>query len=370
MNAKGLVFLSCLIIFCFYFGNAAAKPTAQDVAAELGLKQSALRSEQLPGWKKLTKIVLWGDATQLKFYQSHFPQLKFFASTNVTEVKRELADADALIGYCIPALFDSKLDLSYIHSLAVGVEGCVNADSLSPHTTLLTNSQRLSAPEIAEHAIALMFSLVRRLDQYALNQREKNWDRNVAPDSDAIWEISGRTMLVVGLGGIGTETARRASSLGMKVIATRNSSQKGPDFVNYVGLPQEVLKLASQADIVVNTVPLTDKTHGIFNRPFFEAMKPSAYFINVARGKSVITKDLIEALNQQQLAGAGLDVTDPEPLPSDHPLWQQPRVIITPHVAYRSEKLRHRVQLIAVDNLRRYLAGDKLWSLVDRTKGY
>jgi len=177
-------------------------------------------------------------------------------------------------------------------------------------------------------------------------------------------------MLVVGLGGIGTETAKRAHGLGMKVIATRNSSRKGPEYVDYVGLSGELLALAKQADIVVNTVPLTEKTTGLFDATFFDAMKESAYFINIARGKSVVTEELLQALQSGELAGAGLDVVDPEPLPKEHPLWTQARVIITPHVAYRSEQLRERNILLAIENLKRFIAGKPIYSVVNTKRGY
>src|SRR3954465_7145840 len=119
-------------------------------------------------------------------------------------------------------------------------------------------------------------------------------------------------------------SGKRAHALGMKVVATRASGRTGPDFVSYVGLPDELPKLASEADFVVNTAPLTPQDTGIFDAAFFAKMKPTAYFINVARGKSVVTSALVEALNSKKIAGAGLDVTDPEPLPSDHPLWKAP----------------------------------------------
>jgi phosphoglycerate dehydrogenase-like enzyme len=177
-------------------------------------------------------------------------------------------------------------------------------------------------------------------------------------------------MLVVGLGGIGSEVAKRAHALGMKVVATRASGRAGPDFVSYVGLPDELPKLAGEADFVVNTAPLTPQTTGIFDAAFFAKMKPTAYFINVARGKSVVTSALVEALNGKKIAGAGLDVTDPEPLPPEHPLWKAPNVIITPHVANDSD-LGYDAQIKVVqENLRRYVAGERMLSVVDVSKGY
>jgi len=354
----------------FYSHSLLSAPTAESIIEQLQLRESQLNARDMPGWRKLQKIVLWGDQQTANDFKTAFPALEFIASNDIAEVKAQLKHADGYIGYCIGELFTESVNVSYIQSLAVGVEGCVNAKAIQDGAITLTNAQRLSAPGIADHAIGLMYSLVRRLDQYGARQAAKTWDRQVASGDDKVWEIAGRTMLVVGLGGIGTETARRAHGLGMRVIATRNSRKQGPDFVEYVGLSDELLTLVRQADVVVNTVPLTDKTHGLFDKNFFKAMPNHAYFINIARGKSVVTEDLIEALNLGELAGAGLDVTDPEPLPEQHPLWHQPRVIITPHIAYRSEKLRERVRIIARENLKRYLQGEKLLSVVNIQRGY
>lgn len=350
--------------------NAKNSSPANEIINQYHLRESKIPSRQMSGWKKPEKIVLWGNSNQLEHFQKSFPDITFFASNDVNFVAEQLKDADAFIGYCIPKLLSQSLNVSWIQSLAVGVENCINADGIKNSNIIITNTQRLSAPEIAEHAIAMMFSLVRRLDQYSQSQNQSKWDGQLAAGTDKVWEIEGRTMLVVGLGGIGTETAKRAHGLGMKVLATRNSSRNGPDFVSYVGLSDELFDLTAKADIIVNTVPLTKKTKGMFNLDFFKKMKPNAYFINVARGKSVVTDDLLTALKNGNLAGAGLDVTDPEPLPADHPLWKQPRVIITPHVAYRSEKLRQRVMILAKENLRRYVNGEKLLSVVNISKEY
>jgi phosphoglycerate dehydrogenase-like enzyme len=140
--------------------------------------------------------------------------------------------------------------------------------------------------------------------------------------------------------------------------------------VSYVGLPDELPKLASEADFIVNTAPLTPQTTGIFDAAFFAKMKPSAYFINIARGGSVVTSALVDALNSKKIAGAGLDVTDPEPLPADHPLWKAPNVIITPHVSNDSDLgFDSQIQVVR-ENLRRYAAGEKMLSVVDVSRGY
>src|SRR5262249_54040953 len=146
-------------------------------------------------------------------------------------------------------------------------------------------------------------------------------------------DLEGRTLLIAGLGGIGIDIAERAHAFKMRIIATRATGHEGPSYVEYVGLADELPKLITQADFVVDVLPLTPETQGVFNAAMFARMKPSAYFINVGRGQTVVTDDLVAALNAKKIAGAGLDVTDPEPLPKGHPLWKAPNTVITPHVA-------------------------------------
>jgi phosphoglycerate dehydrogenase-like enzyme len=182
--------------------------------------------------------------------------------------------------------------------------------------------------------------------------------------------LRGKTLLVVGLGGVGTEIAWRANSLGMTVVATRSSSREGPDFLDYIGLPEELPLLASRADVVVNALPLTPQTTGIFDKAFFDNMKPGSIFISVGRGRSTVTDALVAALDSGKLYGAGLDVTDPSPLPADSPLWQMNNVIITPHVAAASQSSMQRTAIIAAENLRRYVDGGNLLNVVNMQAGY
>ena len=156
----------------------------------------------------------------------------------------------------------------------------------------------------------------------------------------------------------------------MTVIATRDGGAGKPDFVSYVGKPDELLALARKADVIVSSVPLTPQTTGLYDAAFFAALKPTAIFVNVARGGSVVTAELVKALDEHRLAGAGLDVVDPEPLPPDHPLWKAPRVLITPHTSARSDLPGEARWTLAVENLRRYVAGEKMLLVVDPKRGY
>lgn len=234
---------------------------------------------------------------------------------------------------------------------------------------LLTNMQRVAGPVMAEHVIAMMLAYARGLHFYIPERMAGRWTRELPPPGQML-TLEGKTVLVVGLGGIGVEVARRAHALGMRVVAIRASGREGPSYVSYVGLPDELHGLAGTADFVVNTTPLTPATTGMFDAKFFEATKPGAFFVNVGRGQSVVQADLIEALHSGRIAGAGLDVTDPEPLPADSPLWRMPNVILTPHVSAASDLGNAARFAIAAENLRRYAAGERMLSVVDVNRGY
>jgi phosphoglycerate dehydrogenase-like enzyme len=253
--------------------------------------------------------------------------------------------------------------------MGAGVERCVAIPAFAERGIVLTNMQKVAGSVMAEHVLAFMFGLTRGFASYVPAQAKGEWADEAVPES-RMWEVRGRTMLIAGLGGIGTEVARRAHALGMSVIATRNSGTDGPDYVTEVGLPDKLLPFAGLADVIVNTLPLTEETRGLFDRAFFDAAKHGALFINVGRGGTVVTADLVAALKDGRIGGAGLDVTDPEPLPPDHPLWRAPNVLITPHVSASLEGNEGPRWILARENLRRYATGGKLLSEVDLAEGY
>jgi phosphoglycerate dehydrogenase-like enzyme len=337
----------------------------------LGLRESSVASRDVPGWKKPDRILvrtIFG-AQALEALQAAVPGVELVPVNTVEEAVQAVPGAQAIIGFCEQEIFDGADQLHWVQSYFAGVESCVSLPG-AQSGILLSNGQRLSSPTIGDHAIALTYALVRGIDAYQSVQASGNWNPGAVTSIRGFGELSGRTMLVVGLGGIGTQVAQRAHALGMRVVATRGSRREGPDYIAYVGLADEAVKLAAEADVVVNAAPLTAATRGMFNREFFRAMKPGAYFISVGRGGSTVTADLVAALREGEIAGAGLDVTDPEPLPSDHPLWSTPRVIITPHVAAQSAETFQRIIALVGENLRRYAAGDPLLSVVDVKRGY
>jgi len=351
--------------------EADAADPVQVMIAELGLQEAAAPVRESPGWQKPRKVVvLLRQPEHLPALQAAAPGIEIVAVESAEQAAQAVVDAQALLGACDEDIVAKGPQLHWIQVYSAGVDRCVGNASLLLGDRILTNGQKIGSPALAEHAIAMMMALVRALDVYHANQLNGSWQRDVGMEREEFLELEGRTVLVVGLGGIGTQIARRAHGLGMRVIATRGSRREGPAYVEYVGLAEETLELARQADVVINAAPLTQQTRGLFDAAFFKAMKPTAYFVSVGRGASTVTDDLVAALNAGEIAGAGLDVTDPEPLPDGHPLWTTPRVIISPHTAGRSDKSSERLSLLVAENLRRYVAGEPLLSVVDIERGY
>ncbi len=370
----------CGLVLYLYLGISASAAGPDAATAQLikdmGLREAVAPISTSSVWQKPRRIVVTMLDRQMASKPDAVAWLKQVAGDAeiVVATSREvpaaqLEDADVLLGYCTHENLSNGKALRYILNYSAGVDRCTSSPLAQSREILVTNMQRIYGPGIAEHVIGMMYTLTRKLYVFRDRQRERHWDR-AAVERTSMQEVQGRTLLVVGLGGIGTEIARRAHGLGMRVLATRNSSHEGPEFVAYVGLSDELHTLASQADVVVNATPLTPETTGLFDRSFFRGMKPGAYFINVGRGRSVETADLIEALNSERLGGAALDVTDPEPLPPSHPLWTAKNVFITPHISAGSDEQMGRYWLVVRENLRRYVNGERMLSVVDLKRGY
>jgi phosphoglycerate dehydrogenase-like enzyme len=373
--AASLTLVSCIAVPAAF----AQETDAARVVAELGLREAPTAVRERKAWRAPKKIVVLGGGPQPGSAHDAIskaaPGAKVVLVASSEEMAKEAVDADVVAGLtseggiCEPEVLDNAKQLRWVYSFSAGVERCVAVPSVKERDLLITNMRAIDGATIAEHSIAMALALARGLDMFLEAQAEERWARN-ADARSRMRTLNGKTMLVVGLGGIGAEVAERAHGIGMKVIATRNSGRTGPSFVSYVGLPDELLKLAGQADVVVNTTPLTAATTGLFDAKFFAAMKPTGYFINVARGGAVVTQDLVAALNEGRIGGAGLDVTDPEPLPPEHPLWKAKNVIITPHVSSGSDMRPEQRMTFIRENMRRYVAGEKMLSEVDIARQY
>ena len=370
-----------LLVFVLIGFSAQAEPEADSEAAtiieELGLRAAAEPMARPAGWKP-GKVLVTAPPMLVQITPNYLQKLRSVAGdvelviddsgAFVPDVKL-LDGVDAVIGLCHPGTVAAAPDLQWIHNYFVGMDRCAGLTTEQVSGRTFTNGKRLSGPAIAEHSIAMVLSLARGLPAYHRAQVASKWDNSLRQQV-RFGELKGKTLLVVGLGGIGTEVAWRAHGLGMKVTAIRNSSRSGPDYVSYVGLSSELLTLAAEADVVVNALPLTAKTTGLFDETFFSKVKEGSLFISVGRGKSTDTGALIAALDSGRVYGAGLDVTDPEPLPADSPLWQMDNVIITPHSSAAGSDSLKRGAIIAVENLRRYVAGEPMLNVVNMAAGY
>ena len=338
---------------------------------ERGLREGASPTRQDDGWTSPEKI-LWRNRWPDRFPMlAHVaPGVEIIPFDSLEEAAELVSDADAVIGVATPEILAAGDRLRWIQVGSAGVERYLDIPRLGSGEVLLTNGQRLASPVIAEHVMALTLALSRGLNRAVAAQVESEWRRFEIGDNAPLTQLRGKTMLVVGLGGIGTEVARLAHGAGMRVTAIRSSRRSGPAFVARVGLNEDLRSFLAEADVVVNCLPMTPDTDGLFDAELFSLMKPTAFFVNVGRGGTVDTGALVAALRQGLIAGAGLDVTDPEPLPGDHPLWQAPNLVITPHFAAWSDAGRELHWLLYRENLRRFVVGEPLLSVVDPQRGY
>lgn len=345
----------------------------QALIEELAVEESNIAVRDLPFWRKPKKIYIvppgYDDeerAMQMRSAREVVGDVEL-VQISYPIPDEVINDAEVLLARCTPRIIRQASNLRWLQDSRHGVDLCM-VPEIQDKQFILTNAQHTSGPPIADHVIALMTMLTRGLHNFHRYQLQGVWKER--PIEFPMLELSDKTMLVVGLGGVGTAVAKRANGLGMRVLAIRKSSRDGPDYVEYVGLSHELYDLASQADVIVNNLPLTDETRGLFDRKFFDSVKRGAYFISVARGESTVTDDLIAALKDGRLTAAGVDVTDPEPLPDGHDLWSLENIIITPHVAAMTDQGRWRRWAVIRENLRRYVNGDKMLNVVDVSLGY
>src|SRR5580700_1927378 len=240
---------------------------------------------------------------------------------------------------------------------------------LIAHPVQITNFREIYNDHIAAHIMSFVLAFARGLHVYLPQQLRREW-RPVPRESGDVVHLPEATALIVGVGGIGGETARLASAFGMRVIGVDERRPSPPPGVAELHRAAALDELLPRADFVVLTVPHTPETQGFMNRARFQRMKRSAFFINIGRGMTTRLGDLVAALKAGEIAGAGLDVFEEEPLPADHPLWTLPGVLITPHTAGYGPYLDERRFEVLRDNCRRFLTGQPLRNLVDKTRWF
>lgn len=291
-------------------------------------------------------------------------ELRFLPAAQVTE--KDLANVDAIIGNVPAELLPAAKKLRWLQLNTAGAD-IYCKEGVLKDGVLLTNATGAYGLALSEHLLAQLLAMMKKLYPYYDNQKAGLWR-----DEGHVTSIEDATVLILGIGDIGRAFARRVKALGAYVIGVRRREGAKPVGVDEIGTMAELDSLLSRADVVVSVLPGTAATTGLFDKARFAAMKKGAYFLNIGRGNAVVTDDLIEAMQEGTLAGAALDVTDPEPLPADHPLWQAPNVYITPHISGDDHlsATQDKIVQIAARNLTAFLQGAPLENLVNRETGY
>jgi len=292
-------------------------------------------------------------------------KLAAVSSLDKKELEKHLMSADVIAGVpgFIPLISNAK-NLKWIHTFSAGVEKVLTPEVVKSKI-IVSNSSGIHAVPIAEHVLGFMLIFTRKFYDTFRKHQQKIWDKN-----QDLTELKDKTVLVVGLGNIGTQVARLASCFGANVIGIKQNIKDKPDFISNVYSGKELERVLPKADFVILSLPLTPQTKYLFNLKKFKSMKKSAIIINIGRGGLINEKDLIIALEKKLIAGAGLDVTEKEPLPQKSPLWGMENVVITPHHSGWSEKYMDRAIDLFCLNLKAYLANKPLPNLVDKKRGY
>ena len=280
--------------------------------------------------------------------------------------KEEISDYSIILGNVEPALLEGSQTLKWIQLNSAGADAYTRPGVL-PAGAVLTNATGAYGLAISEHMLGMVLEIQKKLYIYRDNQRRSLWQ-----DEGDVTSIWNSVTLVIGLGDIGGEFARRMKALGSYVIGVKRTPGKKPEWLDELHTMEELDSLLPRADIISLSLPQTPDTFHMMNESRLMALKPSAILINVGRGSAIDTDALTRVMKQGHLMGAGLDVTDPEPLPADHPLWQVPNAAITPHVSgcYHLRETLSRIRGIAIRNLTHFLAGEPMENLVDFSTGY
>jgi phosphoglycerate dehydrogenase-like enzyme len=306
------------------------------------------------------------NEAQLRQLQEVAPGVTLVMAGNPAEVLAQVADADGFYGGVTPEIVRAGKRLRWVQVASAGVEEFLFPE-LVESRIVFTNAQTIYGPQLADHAMAFILSFSRNLPILARRQQQEVWESRAHLRA---MELSEETLLIVGFGGSGQELAKRAHGFGMRLLAVDPKDLPRPDLLAHLGRPEELLDLLPQADHVALCCAHTPATHHLFSTREFERMKPTACLHNVARGGLIDQEALIQALEDGEIAGAGLDVTDPEPLPPGHPLWKMENVILTPHTAGHSPCAGPRMFELLRENLRRFAAGEELLNVVDKRAGY
>lgn len=291
---------------------------------------------------------------------------------------------EAEIYYALGAvpLLEQAPNLQWVQAHYAGVDSLKDSE-LWQSDILITTASGVHAANMAQYALTQILVWAHRVPNWFKYKQTKKWDKN-RWETFVPQELHGKTVGILGYGSIGRELARLLKPFGCKILVTKRDARQlvdpgyselgsgdpGGDLPDRVYPSEATRSVVAECDFVVITLPLTERTHYLFDEEMLKVMKPSAFLVNVGRGAIVKEADLVRGLKKGWLAGAGLDVYEEEPLPDDSPLWEMENVVLTPHVSGFTPHYDERATDIFAENLRRYLAGEPLLNLVDREEGY
>jgi phosphoglycerate dehydrogenase-like enzyme len=295
--------------------------------------------------------------------KAEIPGLRLAAPETEAQAVAEMADADACYGFLTPPLLAAAHRLRWLQAPFAAPPAGYYYPALIEHPLVATNFREIYNDHISAHIMAFVLAFARGFEVFLPQQFRGEWRPQIEAPPIHLPEA---TALIVGLGGIGVETARLLDAFGVTVLATDARRSGEAPHVAELHPPQALDALLPRADFVILTIPHTPATEGLFDRGRFQRMKRSAFFINIGRGMTTRLDDLAAALSAGEIAGAGLDVYEQEPLPAGHALWTVPGVLLTPHVAWRGPFLDERRYQILADNCRAFAAGARLRNVVDK----
>jgi len=296
------------------------------------------------------------------------PGYQVVAPETEEEARREISDADAAYGWVPPALLPLAGKLEWLQNPDAGPVYGYYYEALTDHPVVICNPRGIYNDHISQHIMMFLLALAQGLPYYVDAQRRRSWEKDARPGPAL--DLTTATALIFGVGGIGQETARRCQAFGTKIIGVDPRWEHDVPGVER-HIPDELDAVLPRADVVIATTPHTPETEGIWNAQRFKLMKSGAFFINIGRGKTTKLDDLVAALRSGEIAGCGLDVYEIEPLPSEHPLWALPNVLLTPHIAVKdAENLPERRYQVLLENARRFAAGEPLRNIVDKAGMY
>jgi phosphoglycerate dehydrogenase-like enzyme len=296
------------------------------------------------------------------------PGMKIVVAEDRETAAAAIVTADAVFGTLPAELLAKATRLRWLQAPQAAPPAGYYYPELVAHPVTVTNFREIFNDHISAHILAFVLAFARGLHVFIPQQLRREWKK--PPEDEAVVSLPGATALIVGLGGIGTETARLLAAFGMRVLAVDARRTDKPEFVAELQPPSGLDSLLPQADFVILTVPHTPTTEGFFNATKFRLMKRNAFFINIGRGMTTRLDDLVAALRAGEIAGAALDVYEQEPLPAEHPLWGLPNVLLTPHMAGYGPHLNERRFQIIQDNCRAFANGQTLRNVVDKASWY